>query len=34
MTTLSDTDKGRARPSVWPVYVARMLGVATNDAPG
>ncbi len=22
MTTLSDTDEGRARPSVWPVYVA------------
>jgi len=22
MNTLSDTDEGRARPSVWPVYVA------------
>ena len=21
MNTLSDTDEGRARPSVWPVYV-------------
>ena len=25
MNTLSDTDEGRARPSVWPVYVAAVV---------
>ena len=30
MNTLSDTDEGRARPSVWPVYVAAaVIGLIT-----
>jgi len=30
MNTLSDTDEGRARPSVWPVYVAAAVIVAVS----
>ena len=30
MNTLSDTGEGRARPSVWPVYVAKVVLVAVG----
>ena len=30
MNTLSDTDEGRAKPSVWPVYVAKVVLVAVG----
>ena len=30
MNTLGDTDEGRAKPSVWPVYVAALVIAACS----